>query len=146
LRPEPIGDQCVFQPGGLGAAGRDRAQVGTDALFQGIAYALRLGGIAPRAFFDYPLDGRDRECDAGGLDALQVERRQQARLALPFPSGRQAEIGEFAEVAAGGGTRPAVQQGRNRGRGAGDVPDAAVLDQNRRRALAEVETASAGSG
>ena len=56
------------------------------------AQAVRLARVAAAAFFDHALHGRDRERDAARLDALQVERREQAHvLRSPANSAREAE-------------------------------------------------------
>ena len=77
--------------------------------FQRGADRLRLAGIAPGALLDDALHGGDREGDPGGLDALQVNRRQQARTAMLYPTRLNVKT---LQVAQGTARQRGVRLGR----------------------------------
>ena len=133
LRPQPVGDQRLFQLLRFRRAGLDRADVGADAVAQRRADGLGLARLAPRAFLDHALDGRHREGHACRLDALQIDRRQKPKLARRlFPGAAQIEIAERAEIAPvhWRGAIPAVEKLRHRRRQRGNVPDPAAAHQD----------------
>jgi hypothetical protein len=109
----------------------------------------RAAAASPRALLDHPLQGRDREGHAGGLQALQVDRGQQlgGRAFRVLPDGAHVQGFQRTQVLAlrdRRAGREGVHQVR-RGRGdLADVFDAAAADQNRGRALAEIDTAQQG--
>ena len=79
LRPRAFGDQRVLQPHGGGRARLEPRQVVADQPRHLGADRRRGVPIAARALLDHPLQHRGRERHAGGLDRLQIDRRQQPR-------------------------------------------------------------------
>ena len=113
-------------------AGNDRADAAADPRLEPAAHPGRRVHVAARRFLDHPLDRRDREGDAAGLDRLQVERREQGRMVGERGCGKERaplDRGGIVELEQVGDCR----------RGGGDVLDHAAADEHRRRSLAEVE-------
>ena len=98
LAPGALLDQHLLQARGLGRAGLQPRQVVADQ--PGHLGADRGGGgqVAARAFLDDAFQHGNREGDAGGLDRLQIDRREQPGLACDRGSGRR--VGEQVRQAA----------------------------------------------
>ncbi len=73
LRPQAIVDERGLERGRFRRARHDRADRTADTGLKATANVCRDLVIAARPLFDHAFDGGDREGDAAGLDALQVD-------------------------------------------------------------------------
>ena len=83
-RPGVACHQRLLQRLGLGRARLDGADVGADDLVQLLAHLLGAPGIALGVLLDQPFEQAHREGDAGRLDRLQVDRRQEVGRSWSF--------------------------------------------------------------
>jgi hypothetical protein len=79
LGPGALPDQRFLHLRGLGRAGTNLRQVVADHRDDFPAHGDRLGRIATRLFLDDALERAGDERDAGGLQCLQIARRQEPR-------------------------------------------------------------------
>jgi hypothetical protein len=150
LRPQTVLDQGLLQALGALRARIDAAQVAAHALGQLLADLQGGGGVAPGALLDHPLQGRDGEGDAGGLQALQIDGGQQlgGRFAMGVsPHGTHVQDFQRALVLAArqghAGTIGVHQVGDRRG-DLRHVLDASAAHQHGGRAVTEVDAAQKG--
>jgi len=141
LRPEPTGEQSRLQLRRHLGPGLDRTQI--DADLGGERAADRVGGtrIALRLLLDHALDHACGEGDAGRLDRLAVDRRQQPgqrRIAARRIAVPQQRLGRSQPPAAPHGPQEAhriiqLEQGRYRRGRCADIVHAVVVDRDHGR-------------
>ena len=100
LRPHALADEQRLQGHRLLRAGLEAGEVVADDGADLLADRRRLVGGAARLLLDDALEHRDGEGDPGGLDHLQVDRRQQMGL-----GGVAAGAGRVGEDGGEGGDR-----------------------------------------
>ena len=92
LAPRALRDQHLLELHRRGRAGAQPREIVADQARHLGADRGGGGRVAVRALLDHALDHRDGEGDAGRLDRLQVDRRQQPRAAAV--AGLRRRVGE----------------------------------------------------
>ena len=126
LRPGALLDQHALELGRLRAARHQLADIAAEAGLHAVADRLGLLGRAARLLLDHALQHGQRKGDAGGLDRLQVVRRQQPGLARR----RASASGVLARMSSSAPMRSPLPLAHDRGR----IGGLAQVAHGRRRA------------
>ena len=127
-RPGAACHQRLLQRLGLGRARLYGADIGADDRVQLAPHLLGARGIALGMFLDQPLQQADGEGDAGSLERLQVDRRQQ--VAHQLLQGADALARGVAREGRRIGRVAEIGHGRH---GRGEIEDAVGPDRDDRR-------------